>query len=197
MSTPPDYLNLRLRDLLERIAEQTPAPGGGSVAAFVVAMAAGLVAMAARFSREHWAEAAGALAQAERLRRRAEPLGKEDAEAYEEALRALRLPREADSEGRNEVLRKALERAAAVPLEIAGIASSVALLAAEVAERGNPNLRGDAAAAAVLAEGGARAAANLVAINLGATEDDPRVVSARALVESASSAARRALAPAS
>ena len=84
----PEYLDLAVRDLLAEIASRTPAPGGGSVAAITVAMAAGLVEMAARFSDDHWAEAGGALAQAKALRERAAPLAREDAQAYERALAA-------------------------------------------------------------------------------------------------------------
>ena len=70
----------------------------------------------------------------------------------------------------------------------------MAVLAAEVAERGNPNLRGDAAAGAVLGEAGARIGANLVEINLGAAEGDERVAEARKLVAAAAAASRRVLA---
>ena len=196
MAAPEDYLDARVRDLLGAIAARTPAPAGGSVAAIVVAMAAALAAMAARFSDEQWEEAGGAIAQAEALRARVAPLALADAQAYGKALEALRQPKDRDTSVRNEVLGRALTEAAAVPLEIAGIASDVALLAAEIAGRGNLNLRGDAAAAAVLAEAGARIAANLVAINLAATEEDERVARAKALTAAASAAARRALAPA-
>jgi hypothetical protein len=48
----------------------------------------------------------------------------------------------------------------------------------------------------VLAEGGARAAAKLVAVNLGTSPDDDRVRQAAALVEQACEAANRALAAA-
>ena len=195
MDGPPDFLDRRLGDLLEDIAARTPAPAGGSVAAIVVAMAAALATMAARFSSEHWEGAGGAVAQAEALRARVSPLAQEDARAYEKALEALRLPREGDPEARNAALGEALALAAAVPLEIAAVASDVALLAADIAENGNPNLRGDAAAAAALAGAGARVAANLVAINLGAVESDERVARARALAAAASAAAGRALAP--
>ena len=190
-----DFLDLRVGELLDAIAERTPAPAGGSVAALVVAMAAALAAMAARFSNEHWDGAAGAVAQAEALRSRAAPLARADAEAYEAALAALRRPREGDQAVRDEVLGRALAGAAAVPLEIASIAADVATLAAELAERGNPNLRGDAAAGAALAAAAAAAAANLVAINLALTEEDERVRGARADARAAAEAARRALEP--
>jgi formiminotetrahydrofolate cyclodeaminase len=193
MPVAEDFLDRRVRDLLEDIAAQTPTPGGGSVAAIAVAMAAGLVSMAARFSREHWEDAPGAAAQAEALRARVAPLARADAIAYEKALAALRLAKDGASEARDQALGEALERAASVPLEIAAAGADVAMLAADVAEAGNPNLCGDAAAGAALAEAGTRAAAKLVAVNLGTMREDERVVAAKAFVEAARRAAKRAL----
>ena len=58
-----DWLDEPLARFVERIGEETPAPGGGSTAAVVIAMAAALVEMAARFSRA-WEGAEGATARA-------------------------------------------------------------------------------------------------------------------------------------
>jgi formiminotetrahydrofolate cyclodeaminase len=189
-----EYLNRNLEQLLGDIAARTPEPGGGSVAAIATAMAAGLAAMSARFSTDDWDEARGAIAQAESLRERSLPLAQADAEAYAEAIALLRRPKGDDPEERDRALGEALSRAAAVPLEIAGAAADVALLSAEIAERGNPNLRGDAAAAAILAEAAARMAANLVVINLSMTEEDERVARALSLADAAAKASRRAVA---
>jgi formiminotetrahydrofolate cyclodeaminase len=185
------YGDLPFEELLDTIAAETPAPGGGSVAAFVTEMAASLAAMAARFAHD-WEGAAGAVAQAETLRHRAGPLAVEDAVAYENVLTAMRMPKELEPEVRNTLIGETLSRAADVPLAIAVTACDVAELAAEVAVSGNPNLRGDAAAAALLAEGAARVAANLVEINLGTVEGDPRSARAREVVRCAADAARRA-----
>ena len=184
------YADMPFEELLDTIAAETPAPGGGSVAAFVAEMAASLAAMAARFAHD-WDGAAGAVAQAETLRQRAAPLADEDAVAYENVLTALRMPQELEPEVRNTLIGETLSRAADVPLAIAECAASVAELAAEIAVCGNPNLRGDAAAAAILAASAARVAANLVEINLSTVEGDDRVERAREIVRSADRAARR------
>jgi formiminotetrahydrofolate cyclodeaminase len=186
------YTEVGFEELLDTIAAETPAPGGGSVAAFVTEMAASLAAMAARFAHD-WDGAAGAVAQAETLRHRAAPLADEDAVAYENVLTALRMPRELEPEVRNMLIGETLSRAADVPLQIAECAASVSELAAEIAVCGNPNLRGDAAAAAILASAAARVAANLVEINLSTVEGDDRVEQARAALRSAEKAARRAV----
>lgn len=186
------YTDLPFEELLDTIAAETPAPGGGSVAAFVTEMAASLAAMAARFAHD-WEGAAGAVAQAETLRHRAAPLAIEDAVAYENVLTAMRMPKELEPEVRNTLIGETLSRAADVPLAIAVTAADVAELASEIAVAGNPNLRGDAAAAALLAAGAARVAANLVEINLGTVEGDPRVERARAVVRCSEDAATRAV----
>jgi len=193
-TTVEAFLEQRLDDYLEEIASDRPAPGGGSVAAVVVAMAAGLVAMAARFSLEHWDEAADVIERADALRRRVAPLAPADSQAFEEVLTAMRLPKDLEPEVRNTAIGNALARAAEIPLVIAREASEVAALAALVAEHGNPNVRGDAVTGVLLADAGARAAANLVEVNLGTTEADGRIGRAREHVEAARAAVEHALA---
>ena len=193
MSNPDDMLSSPLADVLGHIASEVPTPAGGSAAAIAVALGAGLTAMCARNSRKGWPEARGATAQAEALRSRIEPLAQADAEAYESALAAFRLSETLEPEVRNATLGVALERAAAIPLAIAEVGADVADLAAKLAEHGNPNLRGDAVAGALLAEAGTRAAAHLVRINLGAVPDDVMVTRASMVAEAATQSVKRAL----
>ena len=188
-----NLLDAPLGDFLDTLAGEGPAPGAGSAAAIVVAMAAGLVAMVARASKEFWPEAGGAIGQAEAFRARVAPLAQADAEVYREALSALRRREALEERYRDQQLRAALERAADIPLKIAEAGSDLACLAALLVENGNPEVRADAAAASLLAEGGARAAAKLVEINLGTTEDDPRVRHVQTLVAVAAEASERAL----
>jgi formiminotetrahydrofolate cyclodeaminase len=184
-----------VEELCETVAAETSAPGGGSVAAIVTAFAASLTAMAARFATEQWEDAAGAVAQADALRARVLPLADEDAKAYETFLLARRMPEEVDADIRDAAVGDALSRAADVPLAIAEAALDIASLAADLAERGNPNLRGDAATAALLAEAAVRATANLVEINLATREGDERIERARELVEMSRRISRRVLEP--
>ena len=80
------------------------------------------------------------------------------------------------------------------PLQIARVAADIAELAQEVASRADQRLRPDALAAAALASAVARACAELVAVNLTATEDDPRVREAHSHAEAAQRAAATAFA---
>jgi formiminotetrahydrofolate cyclodeaminase len=193
---PSDFSSRTVADFCETLAAETSAPGGGSTAAIVVGFAASLAAMVARFSSDQWEDAAGAVAQAEALRARALPLADEDARAYESFLLARRMPEAVEPEVRDAAMGAALSRAADVPLAIAETGLDVATLACELAERGNPSLRGDAATAVLLAEAAVRATANLVEINLAMREEDERVVRARELVEQTRRISRRVLEPA-
>ena len=188
------FLDEPVRGFLDQLAARTPTPGGGGAAAVTGAMAAGLVAMAARFSATRLPDAGELADQADELRRRLAQLAEEDAQAYAAVLEALRLPRDASQ---REVQRQeALLGAALVPLEIAGIGARVALMAARLAETGNPNLRGDAVTGAVLAAASARSAASLVDINVELGGLDPglsqRAAQAAADAGDAGDAARRA-----
>ncbi len=179
---------------LDQVAARSPAPGGGGAAALTGALAAGLAAMAARFSAG-LPDAADLAARADRLRQRAAELVDEDAQAYGAVLDAFALPQDAAAGERDRRIRDALERAAAVPLQMTEIAAQVAEMAARLAGAGNPNLRGDSVSAAILAEASARSAACLVDINvaLGGLSNALSLQAARA-VAAAAAAARQALA---
>jgi formiminotetrahydrofolate cyclodeaminase len=133
------------------------------------ALAAALTEMAARYADE--GEVAARMAV---LRRRFLELAEEDAEAYAAVLGV---------EG--EERQQALSRAADVPLELAEAAVEVADTARGLAATGNPTLRGDAETASLLATAAAKAAANLVEINLEARPEDERIARARTLAERA------------
>ena len=151
---------------LERLAAGEPAPGGGSAAAVTAAMAAGLVAMAARLAGGRVDDADDIARVADGLRRRALALADEDSAAYTAVLDAYRRLGDEDPDRRRRAIRAALEAATAVPLEVAGLAAEAAVLGARLVEAGNPNLEGDTNAAVQLGGAAARAAARLVEINV-------------------------------
>lgn len=194
----PAVLDLQLTELLDELGVPASGLASGVAAAVAASMAAQLAAGAARRSAGEWEHAGAVAAQGHALRLRIEPLASADARAYAEARALLEVEAqdEADSSPqRDHLLGQALLRAAAVPLLIAERAADVALLAVEVADRGSPHARADAAAAAALAHGAARAAAHLVRVNLGAGAEDRRVVAADAAATSAGASAEAALAP--
>jgi len=190
----PDHLpDLSIREVLVLLASDERVPAGGSGAALVVAIAAGLVAKAARLSRSEWLEAGGAVAQADTLRARALSLAQSDAVAYEDALATLAGIEQIAPDRRDAAIQDALARSAEIPLLISQTACDVSVLAADVAEAGNPEVGADAAVAALLAGAAARAAGHLVEVNLATVPEDERAARGEVFASKAASNARRAL----
>jgi formiminotetrahydrofolate cyclodeaminase len=191
------FADQSLHDLLDAVAAQRPAPGGGSSAAWAGAFGAGLVEMAASFTlaRPKYAGVHHRMAdvrrEAKTLRRRLVELGQADADVYEPVIVAMRMPEHHPE--RAAKLEAAQSRAAEVPLEISDAAARVAELAAETARVGNLHLKGDSVTGAMIAEGASRAAGRLVEINL-AGSDDVRLGRAAEAVRRAAAAREDALA---
>ena len=182
---------LSLPALLEELAAPREVPGAGSALAVTLATAAAVVQMAARLSPESWADAAGVAAQAEAMRERAARLVDEDAEAYRLALEARAAANEAAKpEQRDWTLGQITAAAAEPPLALARLAADLAELCAAAGDRVEPRVKADVVAAASLAAAVARGARELVAVNLTALPDDPRVAEATKLVDAAQAAAR-------
>ena len=189
----PDYLGLPLGSFMELVASREPAPGGGASAAVTVALAAALSSMSARFSTGHLVEAPALTERAEQLRSEVMPLARADAAAYGHVLESYRGQREGDKEGQRRKIREALSEAASVPLAVAEIGAELVGIAVRLVREGNPNLRGDAVVAALLAEAGVRAAAKLVEINVAAGgTDNGRLARASELVADAAAAQQAA-----
>jgi methenyltetrahydrofolate cyclohydrolase len=175
----PDYLQLPLSRFLDLVASGDPAPAGGSVAAIAVALAAGLSAMAARLSTDHLSDAPKLAARSDSLRSGTALLAQADVAAYSRVLAAQREGNAQD----------ALSQAADVPLAVAAAGAEVAEISARLARDGNPNLEGDALAAALLAEAAVRAATHLAKINLSSAGlGDRRLTRVEELAEAAASA---------
>lgn len=168
--------------LLDELSSGRPAPAGGSAAAAVVALAGALLEKVARLSTRHWDKAGDAGRQADGLRRRGEELIVEDEQAYLDYVVARR-----EKKG----VQEAWSRTIDVPLETVRAAVGVIELAHDLERHGNPNLRADAATAAMLAHSAVTAAAMLIQVNLGVAPKDPRLDEALRLMRSASESVRR------
>jgi methenyltetrahydrofolate cyclohydrolase len=169
MEPPDDRLTeLPLRELLERLAAGTPAPGGGSAAAVTCAVAAALAEMAAALSGSP--DAPADRARAGELRARALELAERDLASYPPVLHALRRP--ADDPERPAAVRAALSQASEVPMGMTRVAGEVAALSSRVTQAAGRHLVGDAATATVLAEAACAAAALLLDLNLRGLADD-------------------------
>jgi glutamate formiminotransferase/formiminotetrahydrofolate cyclodeaminase len=159
---------------LDDLAAGTAAPGGGSAAAYAGAMAAALVGMVARLTigkkkyQEAQAEMQSIAENADHLRSLLHSAVTEDANAYTEVMKAMKLP---EGEERDETLEAAMQHAAEVPLRVARDAVAIMALAAAVAQKGNANATSDAGSAVYLAHSSMNAAALTVRINAEAATD--------------------------
>ncbi len=186
---PDQVLELRMRarmaqaasgeTFLEELAAATPAPGGGSAAAYAGAMAAALVGMVARLTmgKKKYASVEARMRtlaeEADHLRASLAESVRGDAEAFEAVIAASRLSRDTQAEAaaRDSALEAATVRAAQVPLLVARETTSAAEMALEAAEHGNSNAFSDAASALHLAGAGLRAAAANVRVNAAQLRD--------------------------
>jgi glutamate formiminotransferase/formiminotetrahydrofolate cyclodeaminase len=164
---------------LDALASAEPTPGGGSAGAHTGAVAAALVAMVCRLTvskkkyeavkERMWAM----LEQAEGLRAQLSQAVDKDAEAFNEVMKAFKLPKDTPEQ---EVTRRAAVQAATlfaaqVPLDTARLALTVQELAVEAAEFGNINAISDASSASTLARAALTCTAYNVRINTLSLED--------------------------
>lgn len=164
-----------LAGFVDAVADRTPAPGGGSVAALVAALGAALGVMVARFSEGGIVRDAG-----ERLRALADEfilLLDRDAEAYGRVHEATRLPKSTPEEKKRRAaaVQEALAGAAEVPLQGVGLALKGMHWLGEIKSGGNPRLVSDSAMAAQLLYAGGEACRLNVLVNLKEIRD-PAVI---------------------
>lgn len=169
---------------LDRVAEGTTAPGGGSAAAYVGALGAALAVMVARLTvgkakyKEVEEECWQAIENGEALRHRLTEAIETDAHSFDGILQARRLPK--DSEENQQIRAKAIMEAsfyaAAVPLQSAEMCLDVMRLAYRMAEIGNVNCISDAASGVYQAYAGMQAALLNIKINLIGYESEVRAI---------------------
>jgi formiminotetrahydrofolate cyclodeaminase len=172
-------LDLSVRELLDALGSEAPAPGGGAAAALGGALGAALVQMTANLTlgRPRLAdvqEQARAIeAEAARLRQRLEGLAQADADAYAYVTAAYRLPRDTDEQrsARSAAIQSALGEAARVPLEVAEACGDVLAACEAAAPVLNPSVISDVVVGALLAHAGLEAGAVNVEVNLASMSD--------------------------
>jgi len=182
---PPLTGATSLGAFMDSIAEATPTPGGGTVAAIAGALASCLPAMVANLSigKKKYAASEPILREvrerAAALRTELVALSRLDAEAFESVLKARRMPQTNAEQvlAREQAMAAAELEATRVPLRTATVCIEVVELAGRAARVGNPNAVTDAGVAGRLAAAAAEGAFLNVQINLkslaaGADKDD-------------------------
>ncbi|HKK71927.1 MAG TPA: glutamate formimidoyltransferase [Candidatus Krumholzibacteria bacterium] len=176
---------LSIRDFADELSSESPAPGGGSVAALCGSMAAALAAMVPNLS-VIWRDPAEARdtmsAIAEEAQQHKDWFVRAidaDTDAFTRVIEANRLPAGTPEEkaAKERALREANRGATLVPLDVLERTLPVFDLARQAAEKGNPNSLSDAGVAGLCALAGAEAAFYNVLINLNGIEGDDAWVS--------------------
>lgn len=164
----------------DEVSTESPAPGGGSVAAVAGALGAALAAMVANLTvgkkgfESAWDGMADLAAKGQELKDFFLRAIDEDTRAFTAVMDASRLPKKTKDEAaaREKAIEKAMKEAALVPLRTLERTDEVVALAAEAADKGNPASVSDAAVAALCAQNAAEGAWFNVIINLGQIADE-------------------------
>ena len=175
-----ELTTLKVRDFIIELASDSPAPGGGSVAALCGALGAALASMVAGLTvgkekhRENWEVMEKTGRKAAELRKTFEALIQEDTTAFNTYMSALKMPKETEEEkaARKEKMQQGLKEAAEVPLRTLEACRDLEELALPAVAKGNPNAITDGGTAALLALAAGKAAAYNIRINLGGIKDE-------------------------
>jgi glutamate formiminotransferase/formiminotetrahydrofolate cyclodeaminase len=164
---------------VDEVSTESPAPGGGSVAALMGSLGAALATMVANLTvgkrgyEGAWADLAALAERGQVLKDRLARAVDEDTEAFNRVMDAIRLPKgtpEQQAE-RARAIEEANKAAADVPLQTARLSLEAIALADKAAELGNRNSVSDAGVAALAARAGVEGATLNVRINLGGITD--------------------------
>lgn len=172
-------IKMELNNLLAELASDSPAPGGGSVAAISGALAAGLLAMVCRLTfgkkgmEEHQEKVKTVMARADEIRANLEKLVDLDTVAFNDVMAAFKMPKGSDEENaaRSKAIQAAFRQAVDVPLQTTQDCREVLSLSMEIVEIANPNCISDLGVAAQSAYAGAQGALMNVNINLPSIKD--------------------------
>jgi glutamate formiminotransferase / formiminotetrahydrofolate cyclodeaminase len=173
-------VSMNVDRFVDEVSSESPAPGGGSVAALAGSLAAGLSAMVANLTvgkkgyEAAWAELSDLAERAQAVKDRLIKAVDDDTDAFNAAMAAMRMPKTTPGEQavRDAALETGYQQAARVPLETAKACLDAMRLSQVVAEKGNANSASDAGVAALMARAGVEGAVLNVLINFGSVKDE-------------------------
>lgn len=186
---------MSLEEFMNETASESPAPGGGSVSAYLGSLGVALGTMVANLSSHkrgwddrweefsHWAE------KGKELQEQLLALVDEDTHAFKAILRASGLPKRTDEEKttRQKAIREATRNAIEVPLKVMQTAFRGFEIIRAMVDTGNPNSISDAGVGAAAIRSCILGAWLNVQINASGTEDedqmDELISSAKELVK--------------
>jgi glutamate formiminotransferase/formiminotetrahydrofolate cyclodeaminase len=172
-------LSMNLSDFADETASESPAPGGGSIAAYIGALGVSLGTMVANLSShkkdwdERWEEFSNWAEKGQQYKSELVRLVDADAKAFNQIMNAFALPRSTDEEKatRKNAIQEATKKAIEVPFAVMQNAYSSMEVIKAMAGTGNPNSVSDAGVGALCARSAVMGAFMNVRINAAGYDD--------------------------
>ena len=172
-------VDMSVTDFANETASESPAPGGGSIAATMGAMGAALATMVANLSShkrgwdDRWEEFSGWAEKGKYYQDELMKMVDEDTNAFNKIMDAFCLPKksEEDKAARNKAIQEATKYAIEVPFKVMNLCYESMDVMKAMAEIGNPNSVSDAGVGAIAALAGVKGAFLNVKINAGGLDD--------------------------
>ena len=190
-------VNLSVKGFADETSRASPAPGGGTISAYMGALGAALGTMVANLSShkrgwdDRWAEFSAWADKGQQLMTELLHLVDEDTEAFNQIMSAFSLPKGTDEEkaARSAAIQEATLYATQVPLKTMKASFRAFDICKAMAEEGNPASVSDAGVGALAARAAVLGACLNVKINASSLKDREQ---ADALVAEANELARQA-----
>lgn len=172
-------VDLTCTEFADETASESPAPGGGSISAYLGALGAALAAMVANLSShkagwdERWEEFSDWAVKGQAIKNDLLALVDEDTNAFNKVMDAFGLPKGTDEEkaARSAAIQEATKYAAEVPFRTMQRAFDAFEVIKAMAENGNPNSVTDAGVGALCARSAVIGAFLNVKINAAGLKD--------------------------
>jgi glutamate formiminotransferase/formiminotetrahydrofolate cyclodeaminase len=172
-------VSMNLSDFADETASESPAPGGGSIAAYIGALGVSLGTMVANLSShkkdwdERWEEFSNWAEKGQQYKSELVRLVDADAKAFNQIMNAFALPRSTDEEKatRKNAIQEATKKAIEVPFAVMQNAYSSMEVIKAMAGTGNPNSVSDAGVGALCARSAVMGAFMNVRINAAGYDD--------------------------
>lgn len=179
MAEKERLIRMTLKGFARETASESAAPGGGSVSAYMGALAAALGAMVANLSAhkrgwdDRWKEFSDQAVKGQDIMERLLKLVDEDTAAFAKIMNVFSMPKGTEEEkaAHAEAMEKATLYATQVPLRTMQTALEAMPLALEMARKGNPASASDAGVGAIAALAAVKGAQLNVRINAAGLKD--------------------------
>jgi len=172
-------VSMNLRDFANETASESPAPGGGSIAAYVGALGISLATMVANLSShkkgwdDRWKTFSEHAEKGQQFKDALLQMVDEDTNAFNQIMNAFAMPKSNDAEkiARKQAIQDATLHAINVPFKVMEISLASMQIIKEMAMQGNPNSISDAGVGALCARTAVAGAFLNVKINAGSLSD--------------------------